>query len=263
MPKALALDEIDPIAEEVDTAMMESGEAAAIPSHKFDASGSFGDLSDGGRVGDVDVRPVGESGRVNFAKREPGRPTVRMVWKYDGTPSTIPIAYDPSGKNHDGGRKYLLKRHCTVCNFNGFTGRVCPACRKDGREIVPPQPLYYLRRELVPQPGRYFGAVDCFVPTCVRRGRHGFLDEAQMRQHAMGRHRMEYRAFQDSQQSMQASTIAQLQAQVMALTTAQLNSAPRPAPETAKPAVTPARQAYLDRMAQQRAAKREAAGSAA
>lgn len=231
MPKAMLEAEVDKIAEEVDQQMVDSGEAPETPHHKVDVSGSYGDLSDGGRVGQVRVIPVGESGRVVFDKnhREPGRPTVRNVWRWDGTPSTIPLAYEPSGKRHDGGRKYLLKRHCVMCNYTGFYGTACPQCLKDGREIAPPIPAYYLKTELVPKPQQYFGGVDCFVPTCVRQGKWGFVNEDQMRQHAMSKHQREYRAHQDSEQSAQSKELESLRALVNSLASA--NIAARPEPE--------------------------------
>ena len=254
-PKVMTEAEIDPIAEEVDQQMMETGEEIGIAQHKVDLSGNFGDLSNGGRVGQAEVIPVGESGRVIFDKRlrEPGRPTVRAVWAWDGRPSTIPLAYEPSGKRHDGGRKYLLKRHCVVCNNSGFYGRACPACVKDGRELAPVVPAYYLRQSQVPKQGTYFGMVDCFVPACVRRGKYGFLDEPQMRQHAMSRHRQEYRAFQDSQQARSDKQVAQLQEQVNALLLAQINGRGADRTEGEK-------QAVRDRMAKARAAKKQPAG---
>lgn len=269
MPKALIESEIDSIAEQIDADMAESGEEAAIPKHRTVAEGHQGDLSDGGQVGSARLTVQGESGRIPYDKkagftREPGRPTVRQVWMWNGTPSTIPLAYEPSGKSHDGGRRYLLKRHCTVCNFGGFKGAACPACRKEGREYSPSVPLYYLKRSLVPEQQRFFGEVDCIVPTCVRRGRYGFLDDAQMRQHAMGKHRQEYRAYQDSQQNSQASEIAAMRAQIQALTTAALSRQAAPAPTaavTATPPVgakreqTPAQKAYNERLKAEKVAR--------
>ena len=223
-PKAMTEAEIDPIAEEVDEQMQQSGEEEVVPRHKVDLSGNFGDLSDGGQVGSARVVPVGDSGRVNFDKkmREPGRPTVRNVWMWDGRPSTIPLAYEPSGKRHDGGRKYLLKRHCVICNYTGFYGQVCPQCRKDSREIAPPVPAFYLKKEKVPNPQRWFGSVDCFVQTCVRHGKYGFINEVQMREHAMGKHQKEYRAFQDSQQASSTKELSDLREQVNKLLVAQI-----------------------------------------
>ena len=192
---------------------------------KVDASRNYGDLSNGGRVGNVDLRVAGESGRVSFKEREKGRPTVRNVWLWNGTPSTIPLSFTPDGKTHDSGMRYLMKRHCTVCNFNGFYGQTCPECRKAGREIAPPVPCYYLSRAKVPENMQFFGTVDCFVQTCVRKGKHGFLDDAQMRQHAMSRHRQEYRAFQDSQQSRQTAEMDAMRAQLNALLLKQVQPA--------------------------------------
>lgn len=226
MPKAVTDAEIDPIAEEVDLQMMETGEEIGIPQHKVDIEGNFGDLSNGGSVGSAEVIPVGKSGRVIFDKklREPGRPTVRQVWMWNGTPSTIPLAYESTGKRHDGGRRYLLKRHCTVCLYTGFLGPICPQCKKDGRELAPPIAAFYLKKSQVPKPATYFGNVDCFVPTCIRRGQYGFLDEMRMREHAMSKHSREYRAFQDSQQASSVKEIEMLREQVHSLMMAQRSS---------------------------------------
>ena len=222
--------DIDPIAEQVDQEMMETGEQVGIASHKFD----------------VETIPVGQSGHVIFekTKREPGRPTVRNVWTWNGTPSAIPLAYEPSGKRHDGGRKYLLKRHCPTCNYTGFYGPICPMCLKEGREQAPVVPAFYLKREQVPKQQRFFGAVDCFVPTCVRRDKYGFLDEPQMRQHAMGKHRLEYRAFQDSQQARNDRELSDLRSQVTALMAAQMTR------QGAGERMAKARKARKDRVAQ-------------
>lgn len=254
MPKAMTEAEIDPIAEQVDQDMMESGEGVQVPQHKIAAEAFTGDLSDGGRVGRARLTPVGESGRVIFDKdkREPGRPTVRVVWTWDGRQSTIPLAYEPSGKRHDGGRRYLLKRKCTVCGYAGFYGPTCPMCKRDGRELAPPIPAFYLRYEQVPKPQRFYGNVDCFVETCIRRGQYGFPDETQMRQHAMGKHRMEYRAYQDSRQGSNERELAELRAQVAALTRAQLNgNSPARSERTEDQ-----KQRAKERMAKARAARR-------
>ena len=238
-PRAITEAEIDPIAEQVDRDMTETGEEVGVAQHKFSP----------------EVIPVGASGQVIFDKRlrEPGRPTVRAVWTWDGRPSMIPLAYTPSGKQHDGGRKYLLKRHCTVCNNTGFYGQVCPQCQKDGRRLAPPTRAFYLRREDVPHQETFYGVVDCFVPACVRRGEYGFLNEAQMRQHAMSRHRMEYRAFMDSQQNRNENELAALRAQVTALTAAALQGNGRV--QRAEPSEAQ-RQAARDRMSAARAARK-------
>ena len=235
MPKALQEADIDPIAEQVDQEMMETGEQVGIAQHKFDPNGSYGDLSDGGRVGQVALYPTPESGRLHYDKKEgfrkePGRPTVRNVWMWDGRPSSIPLAYEPSGKRHDGGRKYLLKRHCTVCMYTGFYGAVCPQCRKDGRRLAPSVPAFYLKKEQVPAKGVFFGTVACFHRNCVRRGEYGFLDEAQMREHASSRHRREYQAFKEAQQSHSDTEIASLRQQLNAIMIAAVAKPTAPAP---------------------------------
>ena len=246
MPKLLTAAEIDPAVEQIDNDLIEAGENVALPQHKYDPNAPVGDLSDGGMVGGVRVTPVGASGQVSFDKkrREPGRPNGRQVWSWDGRESVIPLAWDTAGKTHDGGRKYLLKRWCPACNYSGFYGQVCPDCRKAGRRLVPVLPAYYTKKERVPKPLRFFGKVDCFVPTCVRHGEYGFLDDAQMRQHAMSRHRNEYRAFMDATESRNKTDMASMQQQINTLIAsalgarAQQEPAPRP-----------------DRMAKARAAK--------
>lgn len=235
-PKVMTEQEVDPIAEAVDQALLETGEDAAIPKHKVDFSGSFGDLSDGGQVGSVRVVPKDASGNVDFKKREPGRPTVRRVWTWDGRESMIPLSYEPSGKRHDGGRKYLLKRHCTVCKETGFYGGVCPQCRKNGRPIAPPVQAFYLRKEQVPNQQVFFGTVDCFVPVCVRRGQYGFKTEVDMRQHAMSKHRQEYRAYQDAAQNRTERELDALRQQMAALTTAALTAKVQAPPPQSEPA---------------------------
>lgn len=251
--------DVDPIAEQVDQEMMETGEDAGIRLHKVDAAQYSGDLSDGGKVGDVTVVPVGESGRLQYDKKrgflpEPGRPTVRNVWLWNGVPSTIPLAYTPSGKQHDGGRRYLLKRHCTVCNNTGFYGPVCPQCKKNGRELAPSVPAYYIKLEKVPERHQFFGAVDCFVAVCPRRGKYGFVDEPQMRQHAMSRHRMEYRAFMDAQGASTKTEMDAMRQQITALMTAQITGRANGAAAAPKDRAAKARAA--------RAAKKAAGGAA-
>lgn len=221
MPRVLKEADIDPIAEQVDLDMMETGEEVVPPVHKFDPEARM-DLSDGGSLGGVRVVPVGEkSGRVTFdkAKRERGRPTTRMAWTWEGRPTELPLAWDPSGKQHDGARHYLMKRHCAVCNYSGFYGSRCPACEKADRPSQPGgiTPAYYLKRSQVPDPANPFGSVNCFVQNCVRRGQWGFHTDVEMRQHAASRHRQEYRAFQDAATASSKTEVDGLRDQVTAL----------------------------------------------
>lgn len=224
MPRVLQETDIDPIAEQVDMDMMETGDAVAPPVHKFDPNTRV-DLSDGGNIGGVRMVPLGESGRIEFdrARREPGRPTTRAAWTWDGRPTELPLAWNPSGEQHDGARKYLLKRHCVVCNFSGFYGLACPACRKAGR---PAQrgaitPAYYLRLAQVPDPAQPFGVIACIVRACVRRGQYGFHTDAEMRQHAASRHRQEYRAFQEAAMASSKTELDHLREQLNAIMAAQ------------------------------------------
>ena len=257
MPKAMPETDIDPVAEQVDQEMLESGQSIGVAQHAVD-------LSNGGRVGSAEVIPVGESGHVIFdkKKREQGRPMVRNVWRWNGIPDVIPLSYTPSGKTHDGGRAYLLKRHCPLCKFSGFFGPTCPACEKAGRRLVPVVAAYYLKEKDVPDRQKFYGFVDCFVSTCIRSGEFGFLDEAQMLVHGMSRHRIEYKAYEASRQNRQESQVAALQQQVNALLLAQQTPQPAPQPVSqpvhqAKPERTDEqRQVARDRMAKVRAGRK-------
>lgn len=260
MPKLLSEAEIDPVAEQIDRDMMESGEDIVNPVHKFDPNASVGDLSDGGNVGGARLVTAGQSGRVSFdkEKREPGRPNARRAWTWDGRETTIPLAWDTAGKQHDGGRKYLMKRHCSICNFSGFYGRVCPDCRKKGRAQSPGAmtPAYYLKFSDVPVKQQFFGKVDCFYPLCVRRGQYGFKSDTEMRQHAASKHRMEYRAYMESQNARDKSEMDALKQQVAALVTAQINSIKVSVPAQANAEQSDAKkQANRERAAKARAVR--------
>lgn len=263
MPKLLIESEVDPVAEQVDRDMMEVGEATELAQHKFDPNKRYDDLSDGGSVGDVRVIPVGKSGRVIFdeKRREPGRPSARAAWTWDGRPTTLPLAWDRAGKQHDGARKYLMKRHCSQCKFSGFYGRSCPSCKKAGRPQKPGGilPAYYLRESDVPNPTQPFGAVDCFVQECVRRDEFGFKSNRQMRQHAMTKHRIEYRAFMDDEAASKTSEIEGLKAQLDVVMKAQLNDA-----SPVKREVSEARRkVYKEALERARAAKKAKKAAAA
>ena len=232
-PKILAPDEIDPIAEQVDQDMQDGGEAAALAQHKFDPLAQFQDLSDGGQVGAARLRAMPASGRIDFnQKPEPGRPSARRVWDWRGRESLIPLAWDTDGKIHDGGRRYLLKRHCIVCKYAGFYGRVCPDCRKNGRPARPNSvvPCFYLRKESSPAHLHAYGGVDCMVEVCVRRGEYGFRNATEMRQHAMTKHKGEYKAAQDEVAASGNAEMASMRLQIAALTQAALNQQTAPAP---------------------------------
>ena len=271
MPRTLQETDIDPIAEQVDMDMLETGEVVAPPVHAFSPDQRV-DLHDGGNLGGVRVVPLGDSGRIEFdrAKREPGRPTTRMAWTWDGRATELPLAWTPSGKQHDGARKYLLKRHCMVCNFAGFYGNVCPACRKAGRPQRPGSitPAYYLKKSQVPNPLQPFGSVDCFVRACPRRGEYGFHADIEMRQHAASRHRAEYRAYQEAATANAKTEVDLLREQINAMMAGgrMMSQAPAPAPVAApvEAQASPARvrtekerEAARARMARIREAKKQ------
>ena len=222
MPKVLEAEDIDPIAEEVDFDIQNSGNEPELAAHRFDPNAQQPDLSDGGRIGDVRIRPMPESGQIDFKQKQtqPGRAVVRQVWLWNGRPSTIPLAWNPDGNIHDGGRRYLMKRHCLVCKHSGFFGRTCPQCRKDGRPHVANSIVacYYLRRDQTPEHLHAYGSVPCFVDSCVRRGDYGFRNNTEMRQHAMSKHKVEYRAFMDEQAASQNTETDSLRKQVAELT---------------------------------------------
>lgn len=243
MPKVLAPEDIDPIADEVDLAMQETGEAEQSNLHRFDPNGSFPDLSDGGVVNGVRVRPMPASGRVTFGKeQEPGRPVARQLWMWNGRPTLVPLSWDTDGKHHDGGRRYLQKRHCTVCNYSGFYGAVCPACRKAGRPVGRDMVVaaFYLREDQTPQHLHAYGSVSCFVEGCVRKGQYGFRNRTEMRQHAMKKHRDEYRAFMDEQGSAEREEVAALRREIAEMREAAQRPASVPvAAPVAVPVTTP------------------------
>lgn len=251
MPKLLAETERDLLAEEVDRTL-EAAEETAAPTVDF--NGAFGDLSDGGNVGSARVHPMSAGKRVNQ-----GRATVRRAWMWNGTEAVLPLAWDPEGKNHDGARHYLRKRHCTCCQQGGFASRTCPTCEKrncskcnggTNRENI--IPTFYLRLQDVPFPSNVYGSIPCFLPECVRRGAWGFLTEAAMRMHAASRHRMEYRAHLEAARSAESSEVADLRRRLDALMLAQT----QPAPAAATPVVQGARRRAREYRARVRAAKR-------
>lgn len=134
-----------------------------------------------------------------------GRATVRRAWMWDGTESTLPLAWNPEGTRHDAARHYLLKRFCLCCKSGGFFGIQCPNCVKSNcancgassvrKNIIP---CFYLKVEDVPFPVKFYGHINCFLDGCPRRDGRGFLTEQAMRMHARSRHRMEYQSHIES-----------------------------------------------------------------
>lgn len=253
--------EMDVEAEAADTALTAAEEAEANEQFAM-PPGPVGDLTDGGKVGGVTVQPSRGWGEPRPKKGEPlkGRPAVRRAWMWNGTETMLLLGWKPDGKVHDGARPYLLKRTCLCCMTSGFkavTGQParCPKCIRNGCDrcggSTEPAKIirtFYLRKDEVPFQEKFYGAVDCFLPHCPRREGHGFQNETDMRLHAMGRHRMEYRAYQESKAATQHSEIADLRTKLDALL---LNPRAAPVPVTANGSVKPKR----DGWAKARAAK--------
>jgi len=219
MTKVLDEATIDPHAEAV--ALM----LAEVPDkdHPYTRvpSGQSLDLSDGGMVDGVRVTPRSGWGGEPLEK---GRPAARRAWSWNGTESLLPLAYNPQGTRDDGAIPYLLKKHCLCCNGGGFKGTRCPACLKnrcaqcngssDPSKIIR---NFYLNKDDVPFPERFYGPIDCFLSLCIRRGGRGFKTEEDMRLHATTCHKMEYRAHLESQAAAREDELSLLRKQVAGL----------------------------------------------
>jgi len=167
-----------------------------------------------------------------------GRPAGARAYMWDGSETTIVLAWDIHGKTHDGGRRYLQKKHCLCCGFSGFREH-CTKCRKetcqrcrsahDKKQIIP---AIYLKESDVPFPQLVYGDVDCFLPSCTRQKDRGFRSLEEMHMHATGRHTAQWAAHKTAQESREASQVTILQQQVAALTTAVVQGrADEPAPK--------------------------------
>lgn len=169
-----------------------------------------------------------------------GRPAGWRAFMWDGSETTVVLKWDIHGKTHDGGRHYLGKKHCICCGFSGFREH-CTKCRKDtcsrcrsGNDRKQIIPAIYLREADVPFPQLIYGQVDCFLPTCIRKGDRGFRDLEEMHMHATGRHTAQFQAYRQVQESQETSQVTRLQQQVAALTAAMLTgktSVDEPAPK--------------------------------
>ena len=265
MVKLLDPTEIDPITEQVEEVMDAAEEAAARK--QFAYTPSPGDLSDGGVVNGVKVRPSRDK---NITR---GRPAARRAWMWNGTESVLPLAWNPEGNRHDGARHYLLKRHCLCCHSGGFFGRQCKRCvqsncdrcaastdtttaqKLDNGKTVKGWiiPNFYLRKEEVPFQARFYGNINCFLDFCPRQGGKGFLTQEAMRVHAATRHKIEYQAYMDTIAANKVDQVEILQRRVDDLLARQVPTAVKAVQQT--PAQI--------RMAKARAAKKQrAAGNA-
>ena len=255
-PQVLEASEIDTINEEVDLEMTRAEEESSRPFRPTTGNDRVGDLSDGGMVNGVRVTPM-----QNGQKQKRGRAVVRRAWMWNGTESMLQLGWNPEGTRHDGARPFLLKRYCLCCHDGGFRGSQCPRCVKQdcstcaGSTDMSSRTLpngmkirgwlianFYLRKEDVPFPERFYGPIQCFIPSCLRTGGRGFLTEQDMRMHARSRHRMEYASHMEALQEARVDEMDSLKQQINALMLAQIQ----------QPAQTPAQQ----RMAKARAAKK-------
>ena len=269
MPRLLEADEVD-VASDTTDAMMTAAEEQEARERFAAPQNPVGDLSDGGRVGGVQVRPMS-----NGKPTPKGRASARRAWNWQGSESYLPLAWNPEGTRHDGARRYMDKRFCLCCKQGGFRftpgrAQICPNCAKNncvtcnsGTDTTKVHQLpngttvrgwiircFYLRKEDVPFPARFYGTIDCFLEGCIRSNGRGFRTEADMRLHARSRHRLEYQGWLESQAATRNDEVDSLRRQMDALMTAQLTqAAPRPVADDAN-------EKARVRMARVRAAKK-------
>ena len=209
--------EIDLEAEALDLVMSEAEETAAHGSFMVPDTGQ--DLSDGGHLGRAHIFPTQSGKRVAR-----GRANARLAWMWNGTESVLPLAWDPEGKNHDGARKYLRKRHCLCCGISGFR-QLCPDCVgkncnrcAGGTDKTQNIPNFYLKYEQVPFKQQFYGDVDCFLVTCPRRGKYGFPNQEEMLSHARNRHTGQYLSHREAEASRRSTETDELRRRVDELT---------------------------------------------
>ena len=217
MPKVLETSQIDQVSEEL------LAEEQILDAEPFALDRHIpGDLSDGGRVGGVNIFPTENGQRVAR-----GRATVIRAWMWNGTETTLPLAYEPTGKTHDNAMRYRRKRHCLCCRESGFVG-LCRQCRKNecrkcnsGEDRKQHIACFYLRYKDVPFPQEFYGKIPCFLPMCARTGDNGFKSQDEMRMHARNRHRQEYQSHLETAQAQMNTgwqgEIAVLRAEIAAL----------------------------------------------
>jgi hypothetical protein len=235
VPRLLQASAEDLLGDEVDVEVTEAEEREMRGRFNPPVQGPTDpDLSDGGRYGAAKVTPY-----VNGRPAAKGRPAARQAWTWEGSESVLPLAWNPDGTVHDGGRRYLAKRVCLCCRTAGWKPSArynmrCPQCAstnctkcqagadqsrswKDDNgkahrgEVVP---CFYLRKEQVPFQVKFYGSVNCFLETCRRRGGLGFKTEADMRMHATGVHAGEYKIWQEMAAAAKGDEVANLREQV-------------------------------------------------
>jgi hypothetical protein len=90
---------------------------------------------------------------------------------------------------------------------------------------------FYLRKDDVPFPARFYGDIPCMFDFCQRKGALGFKTEEDMRMHARSRHRTEYQIRQDTETARRASKADILEERVNQLTAKLLARGPEAAPQ--------------------------------
>jgi len=165
-----------------------------------------------------------------------GRAVARQAWRYDGTPSVLAVAWNPEGTRHDGAREYLKKKVCLCCLEGGFKVPACPKCIRNncsqcnvGRDKTKVIRLYYLRYDEVPYPKEVKNGVDCFLPTCIRRGVWGFPTLEAMLLHGRWKHRGEYASYREAEAMRKSTEADDLRRRVDELTTLLMNQRQAPA----------------------------------
>jgi hypothetical protein len=210
MPNVLEMDTVEELALDA--------EAVEEESWRVGSTDGAPDLADGGMVNGVRVRPARDK---NVTK---GRPAARRAWMANGTETLLPLAWEPDGRTHDSAARYFRKRLCLCCQRGGFKGRQCPDCVKKGcglcngssnpKKIIP---CFYRRKEDVPFPIKFYGSIDCFLVSCIRRGSQGFLTTADMRLHARSMHKLEYQAHLEGLEIDKQNEVAVLREELQAM----------------------------------------------
>lgn len=149
-----------------------------------------------------------------------GRASSVMLWTYDGRPSETPIAYQAGGTNPSISR-YLRKRHCNACSFNGFITMNCSQCGSP--DTIQ---LLYTSYAAAPRKRDWYGQIPCLCSVsgemggdCPRDGVErngvptGFLSLQQMLMHASSKHRQEFAIWQTMRQGGGIPTRPQAPAQ--------------------------------------------------
>jgi hypothetical protein len=217
---------IDPISTELDAYIVD------VDAEEQEAAFEADDLNDDD-VPIVNIIPTMHGEHGTHIKQ--GRAAARQVWTWDGAPSLIPLAWNPDGTVHDSGKAFMTKRHCLCCNDSGFRTAQCRRCKQNNcpncrgsriKEKVIPN--FYLRKSDVPYAQKVYGEIDCFLPTCPRKGAAGFITEEDMRLHAIGRHKLQYEVFQSTQESKRQSEIDDLKGLVNILLAGQVQQPAKP-----------------------------------